>query len=208
MVCRDLLPFSIVTGKGFLQFCINRGIVTNNDQMPSPHTISGTALDDVYEYTLNKIKNKIDMLPKIFSTIYDLWTDQHAKMPYIDVSIQFLDDSFKMCNIDLALELFDHPHTAVAIANRISMIMNRYEINGKFWTVTDNASNVKNAAVLMQKCIGACFCLDHSIHLILMSDLLINGHFHSLKNTVKKVKDTHKKLAYKKHEMKKNLKTK
>lgn len=142
-------------------------------------------------------------VPSTFTIIFDLWTDQHAKLPYIDVSIHFFDNNFNIFNRDLTLELFEHPHTGHAIKNKIEDVLKRYGLQTKrFWTVTDNGSNVKLAGLLMDNCAGSHFCINHTIHLILMYDLLVKGHFQKLKNIMKKLKNTHKSLVYKKQEIK------
>lgn len=60
MVCLDLLPFSIVNGRGFRQLCLNRGIIVNEEEMPAPETISYAALDDVFHFTTCKLTNVLE----------------------------------------------------------------------------------------------------------------------------------------------------
>jgi hypothetical protein len=69
--------------------------------------------------------------------------------------------------------------------------------------MSDNVSNCKNAAKKIRNSLENFYCLNHTIHLLLMHDVIINGHFYSIKDVLQKVKKSYNILLFKKNELKK-----
>jgi hypothetical protein len=146
-------------------------------------------------------QKKIKDVPNIIAVVFDMWSDQYSKVPYIDISIQYYDKNFEKHNFNLALDCFEHPHTAQTIKDKIEAVLKFFQIRAKIITVTDNAANVKRAGIIMENCLDQHFCVDHVLHLLLMHDILIKGHFESIKNIINKIKSSHHKLINKNRDL-------
>lgn len=85
----------------------------------------------------------------IINVIFDMWTDAHANVPYINVSTQFFDKNFKFHVYHLSTEKFLHPHTGLRIAKTIETILESFGLgNRKFKLIGDGGANLKNLRII------------------------------------------------------------
>lgn len=202
-MCRDLRPASMFACDGFLDWAVQNKIVKSKDEFPSPNCISGSALSDVYLVVREKLNQKLKKAPQVITIMLDMWTDAYAKVPYINISIQFFSHDFKLEIYQLCTKRFDHPHTAINLANILSVTLAEFELDQKkFYLTGDGGANCVACPRYLPNCISYIKCLAHCLHLLLTSDMFKVDAYKEIEGVLKKIKRTHGKLAYKSTELK------
>lgn len=203
LCCRDNLPFSIVDGKGFRQFCVNRKIIETLEDMPHRTSLTNAGLDDIYSFVKSQEQKKLSNTPKVLPLIFDMWTDSHQQRPYISAETQFLDENFEFQSHLFSVKHFPGSHNGVTIKNILNDIVEECSLSEKrFISMNDNASNCKLATSLMDSVLDGGTCIDHSLHLLLINDLLENKNFASVKVLLDTIRGAYKVLLYRKEELK------
>lgn len=203
--CRDLRPARSLCHSGMVDFVLSYGIIDSADDFPANNTISGNALDDVYDCCFQLFKEeKISLVKEVFHVLIDCWTDKYAKQPYINLSIQFIDAKFKFHCYKIFTEMFERPHTAGKQAEKVMQILTELGLNEKkFYLVGDSANtNFATSRNLGDKCLGFNPCIEHRVHNLLKKDLENLDEFEPIKDIMCKVKKTHGALVYRSKELK------
>lgn len=122
-------PASLFSCDGFLDWTIQNKVVNSRDQFPSPSCISGSALNDVYLAVHNKLKQKLLEAPSVIVIMLDMWIDAYAKVPYINISIQYFSIDFQLKVYQICTKRFDHPHTAKNLAEILTTTLAEFELD-------------------------------------------------------------------------------
>lgn len=202
-MCIDARPAALYGSEGFLQWCLQTKVIAKKEDFPTPRCITTTALNDVYAACKLKVNLRLQTAPAVISVMIDMWTDAYAKVPYINLNVQFLTQKWELVTIGLCTKRFDHPHTAVNISKIVMTTLADFNLaNRKFFLTGDGGANVVASHRLMPNCISYIKCLAHCLHLLLSSDLLRIESHKTVDVVMKKIKRTHGKLAYRTTELK------
>ncbi|KAG5675621.1 hypothetical protein PVAND_005510 [Polypedilum vanderplanki] len=200
---RDLRPFNTTSTPGFKQFAMDTGLVKSLDELPSERTIAGSALNDVYQVVEDSLKKKMGEINSIFSLMADIWTDNNGNRPFINISIQYLSQDYRLNIIHLTTETFERPHTGEKIAKFIENVLQAFELQQKFYFISDGAKNMENAAKFLKNCLGHFKCIAHSLNLVLSVDLEKSPSFKvHWSPVIKKIKKIHGSIVYRLYELK------
>lgn len=200
---RDLRPASMFSCEGFLDWSIQNKIVKSKSEFPSPSCIAGSALNDIYMAVNDKLKQKLQSSPSTIIVMLDMWTDAFAKVPYINISVQFLSLDFNLQVYQICTKRFDHPHTAKNLAEMLMTTLSEFELDSKdFYLTGDGGANCVAAKNFLPRCLAYIKCIAHCLHLLLTADMLKLSCYKNVENVLKKIKRTHGKLAYKTTELK------
>jgi hypothetical protein len=107
-----------------------------------------TTRDFVRHFDDCRAKLKDTLLSSVSSVCLtsDIWSG-NAKEDYISVFAHFVNVDWELEKRLLALRLIDESHTGAAIAKRISMVVEEYDLTNKIFAITlDNASS--NSSVI------------------------------------------------------------
>ena len=172
MVALDLRPISSVEGEGFrdLLACIQPGY-----KPPSRKHIT-RILKRKHDVGKAQLKVKLQEALSIAITT-DLWSSL-ATESYITVSVHYLSTDWKMCSYVLETSGFPERHTGENIANKLSEIGERYELNDKVSTVVhDHAANMMCALRMLHDRHGweSSPCAAHRLQLCLIPGLAITA---------------------------------
>jgi hypothetical protein len=106
-----------------------------------------TTRDFVKHFDDCRAKLKGTLLSSVSSVCLtsDIWSG-NAKEDYISVVAHFVNADWELEKRLLALRLIDESHTGAAIAERISMVVEEYDLTNKIFAITlDNASSNSSA---------------------------------------------------------------
>lgn len=171
-VCRDIRPFKVVCGTGFLALAdalilvgVKYGQIAAKDILPHPTTISrniaarAAALKD--EIVIPHIKSFINTFGGAVTT--DMWTEQYSCISYISLTIHYIDNEWSLVVRTLSTSEFDPElrHTGINIRDTIGNIMAEFEVDAsKVIFVTDRGANM--LAALKNDCHLP--CCDHMLN--------------------------------------------
>lgn len=192
-MCRDLLPFNMISKDGIKHFFKTYKIVTKDEDIPHPTTLQTTALSDVYETVLKLVKSKT-YDQKEFALTFDLWSDNYRRRSYITFTMHFIDSDFILQSLTLETKYVSSSHTGECILEEVISVTEDFGIPlKKNFVVTDQGSNVKKAIRLGQ--MNSHFCLGHGLHNL----LTVDGYdsVSELKDIIIKTKKIVKTLRYK-----------
>lgn len=176
-ICRDIRPFTIVEGQGFIELAqalINVGVrygqVKAEDVLPHRTTISnavskraGQIKDNVVIPDVTRYVNKWGG-----GVTTDMWTECHTQTPYITVTVHYITDDWQLVARIIATAEFDSQlkHTGVNIRHEFEKILNTVEINSsRVICVTDRGANMLAAF----KDTPHIPCADHMLNTVLSS---------------------------------------
>ena len=164
--CRDLTPFDHVERCGFRDFFAKNlpGIT-----LPSPDTLGGTALDDVYQAVRTAVKEKLKPV-NAFCVMFDGWTDRYKARPYLGVRISFISD-WQYSVLTIGCHVIPS-HTSRDIADHVQLLLQTYFPDLKkvlMTTCHDGAANMLKTSKLL-KVEYMQHCAAHSLHLLLTTD--------------------------------------
>lgn len=192
-MCRDLLPFNMISKDGIKHFFKTYKIVTKDEDLPHPSTLQTTALSDVYETVLKLVKDKTNDQEE-FAITFDLWSDNYRRRSYITFTMHFIDLNFILQSLTLETKYVSSSHTGECILEEVIAVTEDFGIPlRKNFVVTDQGSNVKKAIRLGQ--MNSHFCLGHGLHNL----LTVDGYdsVSELKKIIIKTKKIVKTLRYK-----------
>lgn len=172
MCIRDLRPFTIVDGNGFLEtarLLVKMGArygehVDVKYMVPASTTV-GNSVDSIVEKIIPEIKADIENTENVvFGCTTDLWTDDYQKRGFIGVTIQYI-KADKMIERVLAVEEITDKHTGENILAKLKQILGRFSFDNfsRIVFVTDRGANIIKA--LEQE--TRISCADHLINNIL-----------------------------------------
>jgi len=118
--CKDLMPFQAVAKDGMIDFF--RKVLPEID-LPSPATLSGSALDDVYLAIHCHVK---DILKdsKSICLMFDGWTDRYRARPYLGIRAAFIRD-WSYCVVTLSCHVLA-VHTGHEIADHVVKVVKQF----------------------------------------------------------------------------------
>lgn len=173
------------------------------EDIPTDRAVSGSALNDVFLLVESAFKKEISNIEETFTVMADLWTDGSGNIPYINVSIQFMDSDLNLRVLHLSTEDLSRPHSGEKIGNFINNKLSELGLTGKYYYVTDGGRNMVSSATFMPNCIRRFSCIAHNINLSISSDLSALSVFKELVvPSLNALKRTHGALAYKMQELK------
>lgn len=196
MCCIDLQPFYIIERSGFQKYVKSLNPKTH---FPRAYTVSSTALNDVYDVYLNRVKDKLKNSTNHICLVLDMWTDKHKRLSYINIKVHYC-QQFKLEVVTLKTEIFPRPHTATAVAEKIKVSLMEFNLSNKnICAVTDGGSNI--VAALKTENISRYGCIAHALHRFLSHDVLNNKSFNHINTIISKLKDVYRSLMYSSEEI-------
>lgn len=202
-ICRDLLPFTIVSNNGFQDFWSSVNSDNSIAKLPTRTTISCEALYDVYKCVKSKVIDFLDSAPENGHITFDAWTDNHKKLSYTTYTYHFIDKSWNMRSTVLKTSYFPHPHRASDLVVDFNNMRREFGLEAKHLTaVTDGGSNVKKCTELLD--ILRLGCVAHSCNRLIQHDLLNcdDIEINELRTVIAKMKKVQRALIYKFEELK------
>lgn len=166
--CRDLLPFEEVEKDGFLAFFEKN---FPNCRVPTAATLSITALNDVYQSCLQRVKLYLKDVPAI-CIMFDGWTDKYRARPFVGIRVNFIKD-WKYHVVSLSCQVLVG-HTGQQLADHVSSVVNSFFSDPKKMfrsTCHDGAANMFKASKVL-KVDYFQHCVAHGLHLLLTVDSL------------------------------------
>lgn len=167
LIAQDMLPTSIVEGKGFVNLL---KIVCPLYKVPSRSTI-GERINGMYLFKQTDIKNEMNSAASVAITT-DCWTSR-TSYSYMTVTVHYLTENFINKGFALTTMGFEDRHTSVNLSNNLMDILTEWKIETKVVaTVHDNASNITKA-IREEKLFGLSIpCFAHSLQLCLNKALM------------------------------------
>jgi len=178
MIATDLLPYAFVEGQGFKNLmatvCANYDVPSRTsfsrhhipelykavaDKVKNiMHADIGEGKFSIYERMMIKLylniifstldNFEIDAIIR-FSFTTDGWTSING-MPYLSLTVHYIDRDFNLKHFTLAIKDFDESHTARNIANKLQAILREWDlVEQKICFTTDNARNIVAAVNLV-----------------------------------------------------------
>lgn len=194
-LCRDLLPFNTVNTDAFKSFALSCKMVKSEKDLPTSATVSRTALEDVYRTVYGKLIAEIKMMPKILSMTFDFWTDRYKRASYVTFTCHWMID-YKLKSVTLKTEAFPHPHKGDDIRNAFQQLLAEFKLMDKtIIAVTDGGTNIIKACRLLN--LKRLPCVAHSLHNIIMKDLMKSDELVNFRTIISKVKKLLMALTYK-----------
>lgn len=134
----DNQPFTLVLQRHFRR--LMHGM---NDRYKLPCVSSIKSLM-VYEadYVRTLIQEKLREVKYEASACIDIWSSD-AQDSYLGVDIHYITENFELEDFTLCVLPFEYPHTAVRIAEALTLVFAQFGLQGKVKSiVTDNCSNM------------------------------------------------------------------
>ena len=122
-----------------------------------------------YKYNRDKLIQLLKTAQSI-SLITDLWSS-HSKHGYLGLTATWINQNFEIINILLEITYFPIPYTAIAIADTIKKIIQKWKIEDCVISITtDNGANVVSA-IHELKPIKRLSCAAHTLQLAIRKGL-------------------------------------
>ncbi|XP_055634138.1 E3 SUMO-protein ligase ZBED1-like [Toxorhynchites rutilus septentrionalis] len=174
MVCKEFHPFSIVEDEEFKKFI---HLLNPSYTLPSRKTLSTGLMLATYNELVAKVKSEVLEAPAVCVTC-DSWTSM-TNTGFYALTAHFIDKNGTLKSYLLECSEFTSRHTGENIAKWVSDVLRKFGIESKtIVIVTDNASNMKSAAkILNMRQLG---CFAHSLSLVVQN---------SIKNSIQQVVD-------------------
>ncbi|CAG8542546.1 6347_t:CDS:10, partial [Scutellospora calospora] len=163
----DSKPLNIIQNKHFQQF-INAFDLAFN--IPDIKLVK-QVINRAYDYSVPLLRDYLKKnIVKVSFTI-DFWTARNQQ-GYLGITCAYIDNSFKLNEVTLAIQYVQYPHTADNIYETIEKVIKYWELTNKVFSITtDNALNIKKA---VKKLNGVMWqrCSAHTLQLIIGKALL------------------------------------
>lgn len=132
-------------------------------QPPRRKYFTQTAIPSLYTSIREKVKEELSTV-KYFSGTTDLWSSIGLK-PYINYTIHYLDNEWKLQSKCLQTHFLPENHTADVIADSLTTTLVLWELKAEnqVCLTTNNGSNIKKAAEDLQW--PRLLCFGHNLHL-------------------------------------------
>lgn len=177
MICKEYHPFSLLEDLEFKKFV---NMLCPNYNLPSRKTLTNSLMPSLYNELFDKIKNDLAGAKAVCLTS-DGWTSIN-NVSFYALTAHFIDDKTQLKSYLLECSQFEERHTAENISNWVKAVTTKYNIHFKITAIiTDNASNMKSAAMLLNLRHIPCFA--HSLNLVVQHAIQI-----SIQKTVDEVK--------------------
>ncbi|XP_055522567.1 E3 SUMO-protein ligase ZBED1-like [Wyeomyia smithii] len=163
MICKEYHPFSLVEDKEFVRFV---ELLNPSFTLPSRKTLSHSLLPAVHKELFEKVKSELIDRQAICLTS-DGWTSV-TNSGFYALTAHFIDKNGEMKSYLLECSEFTFKHTAENIAEWISNVLRKFEIEYKITAiVTDNATNMRATANILK--IRHVRCFAHSLNLVVQN---------------------------------------
>lgn len=185
--CKDIRPFAVVGGEGFVQLAqalINVGVkygqVQAQDVPPHRTTISRHTDEMAAKLKADIVKPDIERCVNVWggAITTDMWTDIYTQTSYISVTCHYITPTWDLiCRILETAEFdADLRHTGANIKQTLEHILSSFAVDVKRVTfVSDRGSNM----LLALKEFDHLSCCDHMLNTVL-STLFDNKHLDDL----------------------------
>jgi len=164
--CRDLIPFDAVQKDGMKEF-FDRILPSLN--LPTPVTLSSSALDDVYMSLRSQVQNMMKDC-KSLCLMFDGWTDKYRARSYMGIRASVI-YNWSYTLVTLGCHVLPS-HTGREIADFVLQVVGDFvpDVKKVFLTTChDGAANMIKASQLL-KTENFQHCTAHAIHLLLTVD--------------------------------------
>ncbi|XP_055522726.1 E3 SUMO-protein ligase ZBED1-like [Wyeomyia smithii] len=150
MICKEYHPFSLVEDKEFVRFV---ELLNPSYTLPSRKTLSNSLLPAVHKELFEKVKSEL-IDKQLICLTSDGWTSV-TNTGFYALTAHFIDRNGEMKSYLLECSEFTSEHTAENIAEWISNVLRKFEIEYKITAiVTDNASNMHSLNLVVQNAIA------------------------------------------------------
>lgn len=181
------MPYSIVEKEGFRHFVKT---VIPGYVLPSRKTLREKHIPKLYNTTVAKLKSIIEK-DHFYNLTTDCWTSL-GNVPYISLTLHFLDEHFKLQSMCLNCRHLAENHTGNNLKNALIEMINEWNIaeNKIISCTTDNGANILSSMRLLNWSHVPCF--GHTVNIgvsKIFSDKL-------LEKILEKVTSIQKKMAH------------
>lgn len=211
LACESYIPFNALVSSGFKRFMLSYG--AKLEHFPTDRTLLGTALDDVYQMCLSRVKSMIkNECPLFCSMSTDGWTDSHLGNSYINYNlIYYISDKIKTLLLEVAP--YKEVKSGENLCDDYKRVIKEFNISDrKFFIVNDSATNNTKAYKVSKadpdlNIVGRIGCIAHHIHNLVYTDIFKSSDKEfqrkgeGLKSLMNKLSAIHKGCYYKKTEM-------
>ena len=175
-VCKDIRPFAVVSGEGFLQLAqalINVGVkygqVRASDVLPHRTMISRHTDELAAQLKADVVIPEIEACVNVWggAMTTDMWTDAYTQTSYITVTCHYISHSWQLVDRVLETSEFDSElrHTGVNIKHTLDKILASFNVDAKRVTfVSDRGSNMLSA---LKEYDAHVSCCDHMLNTVL-----------------------------------------
>ena len=165
-ISKDMMPISIVEGKGFINFL---KILEPQYSLPSRKTIT-KRLEDKYDQIRASVQMKLDSMPAAALTL-DYWTSR-ATDSYLDITVHCISVDWQMVSYVLETKEVIERHRSENVAEDIKVVVHKWGLTHRIDCITtDNARNIVAAMRLVQWKRHPCFA--HTLQLGVKAGLTI-----------------------------------
>lgn len=182
MIVKEYHPFSVVDDIEFRKLI---KMLNPNYIIPSRKTVSQSLLPQMYEMTLERVKDQLKNVSAVCITT-DGWTSMNNQS-FIAVTAHFIDpkNETQLSSVLLGCNGFDEKHTSDNLARFLRNTVEEWKLSDKLaCVISDNAANIKGAIVKCNWRYLSCFA--HSINLVVQSSLkCIESIIYKVKEIVK-----------------------
>ncbi|CAM4592120.1 unnamed protein product [Leuciscus chuanchicus] len=153
-----------------------------------------TMMENKYETSVEKLKNKLKMATSKISLSTDAWTSLVTEA-YLGVTSHFIDDSWDLVSFNLTTLPVEERHTAENIASWLENVAEKFDISFEnvLAIVHDNARNIVAALRILEERFGVVShrCAGHTLQLVVnhaMVNPVINKALSATRCLVKHIK--------------------
>lgn len=161
-ICKDMRPFNIVEGEGFLQLMKE---LAPTYKVPSSKYFKQKLVEKC-DVVIESCKTRICAVSYMSLTL-DIWTETMSERSFLGVTVHFL-EGVNMTNFIVGTRELNERHTGKYIAENLSKLLEFWSIpiNKIRCIISDNGANVVSAikSLVGDKCHFPCFA--HTVNLI------------------------------------------
>lgn len=160
MICKDAMALQTVEKPGFKRFI--KYVFNGKYQAPSKKQFTNVWVEKLYNETQASVQNQISSL-QWYSATTDMWSSI-GMTPYISLTIHYIDDMWNLQSKMLQTMYMPQDHTGNNIRDVIEDSLVSWGLKKECLVAltTDNGSNVKLAARLLQ--VSRVPCYGHVLH--------------------------------------------
>lgn len=215
--CESYISFNALVSPGVKRFLMSTG--AKLEHFPTDRTLLGSALEDVYDQCLKRVKAQIKAeCPAYCAISTDGWSDTHLGNSYINYNLIYkFTTGVKTTLLEVAP--YDDTKSGVNLSIDLKRVLKEFNILDRYiFIINDSAScNVKAFEESMNdpelNIVGRIACIAHHIHNLVFTDIFktkdkeFNKKIVDLKNLMSKLGAIHQSCHYKKAEMDEIFKT-
>ncbi|XP_067125595.1 E3 SUMO-protein ligase ZBED1-like [Centruroides vittatus] len=171
--CRDMVPFSMSNGQGFVEF-VKKYKILGGNELPEPKSVLKYAFNEIYDTTVMVMKKEIANCPKVVSLTLDIWTDVIKQLSFITFTLHFVSNSFVAKAFNLRTSVIPYPYKIQLIQNEIKKTVEEFDLKNNFIIcISPEGTNISKACALTK--IDYYNCLSHALHNLVVHDGISNS---------------------------------